>query len=93
MSHSFSNSNSSNNDQTPSDLHQNPSSSTKRSSVRGPDKKPRKSKPDHGFYIYGKGKSRDYDPRWYTAWKEGVLQKYAFRCFLTEETDDLECHH
>ncbi len=67
--------------------------SPKPSRGRGPDKKPRKSGPDHGLYIHGKGKMRDYDPKLYAAWKEGVLQKYSFRCFITKETEDLQCHH
>lgn len=62
---------------------------------RGPDKKPRKSGKEHGNYVHGRGKTRDYNSKLYSAWGQGVLQKDDFRCFITGETDSakLECHH
>lgn len=62
---------------------------------RGPDKKPRKRGKHHGNYIHGQGKTRDYDPQLHAVWKQGVLQKDNFRCFITGETDSnkLHCHH
>lgn len=52
---------------------------------RGPDKKPRKRGSNHKNYKHGLGKSRDYDPLRYSAWKQGVLQKDNFCCFITGE--------
>ena len=62
-------------------------------SCRGPDKRPRKSGPDHGLYQHGKGKSRDYDPQLLSAWKDAVLRQSNFKCFITKETTNLEAHH
>lgn len=61
--------------------------------VRGPDKKLRKHGPDHALYVHGFGKSREYDPKKYTSWKEGVLRAGGFRCLVTGKTKDLTCHH
>lgn len=55
--------------------------------------KPRKSEPAHGLYKHGKGKSRDYDPKLLSAWKEAVLRQYNFKCFISQETKNLEAHH
>lgn len=62
---------------------------------RGPDKKPRKRGKEHGNYIHGLGKTREYNPKLYSAWIQGVLLKDGFQCFVTKETDSskLTCHH
>jgi hypothetical protein len=61
---------------------------------RGPDKKPRKSGPEHGNYIHGEGKSRPYNYKKQSAWKEGVLRRYQFSCFITKQNSGkLQCHH
>lgn len=62
---------------------------------RGPDKKPRKSCPDHKNYKHGLGRTRGVNTERYAAWKEGVLQRYNFCCFITGETNKalLTCHY
>lgn len=62
---------------------------------RGPDKKPRKRGSDHKNYKHGLGKTRGCNTERYAAWKEGVLRKDNFCCFVTGETkkDLLTCHH
>lgn len=68
-----------------------PTNPNKRS--RGPDKKPRKSGPEHGLFKHGQGKTREYDPKMLSAWKEGVLRKDHLKCFITGQTRDLQAHH
>ncbi len=58
-----------------------PTKPNKRS--RGPDKKPRKSVPENVLFKHGQGKTREYDPKMLSAWKEGVLQKNHFKSFIT----------
>ncbi len=60
---------------------------------RGKDKKPRKNVEEHGNWKHGFGKSRSYDTKKYAAWREAVLRNGNFRCFVTNETKNLNCHH
>jgi hypothetical protein len=51
--------------------------------------------PAHPSYKHGQGKARvnPKDLPKYKAWQEGVYQKCHFKCVLTGETANLECHH
>jgi hypothetical protein len=62
---------------------------------RGPDKKSRKSGKDHKNFKHSFGKTRNFDPKQYAAWKEDVLQRYNFCCFVTGENKKTlrSCHH
>ena len=60
---------------------------------RGKDKSTRVSGKDHGNWVHGTGKTRDYDPKKYSAWKNGVLKLYNWRCIVSGSQTDLECHH
>ncbi len=60
---------------------------------RGKDKKPRKKGTEHGNWIHGKGKSRPYDSARLSAWKEAVLKKNNYQCFVTGEKKNLVAHH
>jgi hypothetical protein len=61
--------------------------------VRGKDKNPRKKGEAHGNWKGGDGRTRDYDSKKYSAWKEAVLRRHNFCCVVTGATKDLACHH
>ena len=48
----------------------------------------------HPSYKHGLGcKNRDYDPKMQAAWIQGVKRGSSFKCFITGDTSNLECHH
>jgi hypothetical protein len=63
--------------------------------TRGPDKKTRKRGSEHKNYKHGLGKTRGWDSDRYASWKEGVLQRDNFCCFVTGKRNKnlLVCHH
>lgn len=61
--------------------------------VRGPDKKPRPSGPNHGNYIHGQGKNREYDFKKLEAWRQAVYARYGYKCFISTKQGNLVCHH
>lgn len=67
---------------------------TENKKQRGPDKKPRKRGREHKNFKYG-ARTRNYNPLRYNAWKEGVLRRDNFSCFVTGEIEKklLTCHH
>ena len=63
------------------------------STKRGKDKSTRVRGKDHGNWVHGNGKTRDYYPKKYSAWINGVLKLYNWRCIVSGSQNDLECHH
>jgi hypothetical protein len=50
--------------------------------------------PNHPAYKHGLGKkTREYNPHIYNTWILGIHIKFNFKCFVTQETKNLECHH
>lgn len=48
----------------------------------------------HPAYKHGLGrKNRDYDPKMQPPWIQGVKRSSSFKCFITGDTSNLECHH
>ena len=48
---------------------------------------------DHPSYKDGQGANRKYDHLKHAAWIQGVKRSSDFKCFITGEDHDLECHH
>lgn len=48
--------------------------------------------PNHPAYVDGQGGTREYSEE-YAAWKQGVLRASGFKCFVTQSSDHLHCHH
>ena len=50
--------------------------------------------PAHPAYVHGQGYSRKgNDLEKQHAWRQAVLQKYNFTCFVTGSTENLQAHH
>lgn len=47
----------------------------------------------HPAYKHGKGGTRDYDAALYGAWIASVKKNYNYKCFVTQATEHLQCHH
>nr|YP_010732094.1 putative HNH homing endonuclease [Massjukichlorella minus]WDY13008.1 putative HNH homing endonuclease [Massjukichlorella minus] len=52
-----------------------------------------KTGPLHPAYKNGKGYIRQYDHKKQAAWIQGVKRSSGFKCFLTGDQTNLECHH
>ena len=50
--------------------------------------------PNHPSYKHGKGAAnREYDHEKHAAWIQGVKRASNFKCFITGQDHNLECHH